>query len=891
MSLEKALSRFEANELGNLQIAESRRVSKVKNLNANQDKLLEQLSAFSTSIAEERIASAKDRIKKEVAEASALAIEEDLEKIENEGINPIPKEEQQEFENDKTTLQLNDGATKIAAKAAMDNGSTFQDAQKITNLSGWALYAYTSRKSEIAGRNYKAWMEGQMLENDELVVNLDGKEFKPNQAKTIEEKQAAMKALRQQFLIDNELTGINRRLLAQKGGFYEQASLAHSEIMTSFRKQDAIEKSFLIKKDAIETFKSDQNYTSLYTSLLTTVDKDGNRLTHSQALDEADKIIKEEMKLDKFNSKELIDLGNQIVTHPQTGKPVPFKEAWPNRYAQLEVDLIEADKENNDNYIQERKNRFQEDEAAVLEEIQKQLDADPALVDSAFIERLTNQLYGKHIGFKSQMLEDFKKYSAPNQQAFKLQESEIKDLIAKNKLTDEKLKTFDPRLQVKYKKEAALITTQTSKSNALHLKHLDSLVTHEVKARYQSGFAAGEEATQAWLKGEYANHLNIAILNEIEDPDKYALAKTQETWAAFVANENNFDPAKGIIVPGFSHSAEELKKIDTKIKVDSKTRLDTNTFLKNNKDIVSIFTPEKIGGLISRDKAITTLKSYQQNPKDFDWPVEVDVLFETLPEGSGKTKADIMNDIAKAHGLPDLGDSEAIKKIASVCTKEDQVSWTNNWFTGCRNLAKIAYTSGETNISFIPEGEIFEEYSQITGFSVSELSAGMELFEAYPQLGEAYGIKSETGEVDWNRAGLALAHIWNQTGKGFQMGADAYKQVWDVVTGRLGQFAGDAREEWGQMIDEHIETGHDKNLELGKQLSGAAAGEWLAEVLKEGGVASSKWLSDRFNDVVESILDVGELPKLDEYQLHSLNMKAYSLSGDSNDLQQLERPR
>ena len=97
MSLQQALSRFEENELGVQNTAINRASNKVESERQRDSRSLQALTKFSSTLSEELVASSKDRIKKEVAEAKALAIEEDFEKIENEGLDPVPPQERQDF--------------------------------------------------------------------------------------------------------------------------------------------------------------------------------------------------------------------------------------------------------------------------------------------------------------------------------------------------------------------------------------------------------------------------------------------------------------------------------------------------------------------------------------------------------------------------------------------------------------------------------------------------------------------------------------------------------------------------------------------------------------------------------------------------------------------------
>ena len=162
-------------------------------------------------------------IEDEKERGKLLAIEEDFETQEGEGILNIPIEEQEEYYANKEGIKANKKELNEEANKVIEEGGSYQDANDVSNLSGWALYSYVQQKSKIAADNYEDWLKGEMNNNDTLKLNVNGVEFTPSTAETLDQKNVAMKALRRQYVRDNELLDVNRSLLADpEVGFYDK---------------------------------------------------------------------------------------------------------------------------------------------------------------------------------------------------------------------------------------------------------------------------------------------------------------------------------------------------------------------------------------------------------------------------------------------------------------------------------------------------------------------------------------------------------------------------------------------------------------------------------------------------------------------------------------------
>jgi hypothetical protein len=876
MGIQRALSRFEENELGRVSTAQTRRTASVQSQDVAQDRLIASLSTFSTKLAEDRIAESKERIKKEVAEAKALAIEQDFELIENEGIDPIPQADRESFENDKFVLQHNHAATKEATRVALDNGATFDDSQKIASLSGWALYAYTSQKAEIAGSNYKAWLEGEMTRDSETMVNLDGQSFPVNQAKTLRQKQAAMKVLRQKFLIDNDLINVRRELLAQENGFYDKAKTAHSDVMSAYIKQDSIERSFEIKQKAIKAFKSSKNYNDLYTSLLTTVDENNKPLSREKALDEVHEIIKEEMLNDDFQEADLERLGEQEILDPNTGLPIKIKDKWPNRFKKLEREMVEADKKNNEIAEQKKENRFKEDEATVIDAIGELARTDPDKIDNKYLETKAAELAAQHPGFKSDKLENYIKFGAPDAKTLAIQEGEIKDLISKGLLTPARLAQFDVRHQVTYRQQAELIGKVNSREQQKHVDAMKDLV------EFNAGVTAMESKHPSvglmvdFMQNKYRQELAKAI--EADDPNPSETAYTiASTW--FNDRLDTLMPVQeeGYVVPNTPKPAE-IKKNEKAIHNENKRQ--HNLIKKHGK---KIFLPDNINKLITQKELTEALERYNENgPLGYQYPGEINRLFRHYGNPrKGIGKFEIMNQVLEASGLPALGEKPpSIEKIDANTTKADQVSLdTGNPWTSSRVLASVAARSQTPNVELVPngQGEAIFQVAEQSGLPFGESAAAYEFLVTNPTIGKKLGVTpAEDGSVDWDRFGLAIMIL------GSNLKDDAI-DTFESIPGITPDPETDIGKQSGEALINMFESipgiTPDPETDLGKQVGDKIVDTAVdvRDSVVEGFTNLQQIITESINEFSESII-------LTEEQKNELAVSAWKYSGDPMDL-------
>lgn len=270
------------------------------------------------------------------------AIEEDLESKDQTGTTQIPEEDVVEYNANKTTLIEGKKDLNNVANDVLEKGGSFQEASQVSNLSGWALYSYVQQKSKIAADGYQDWLKGEMINNESIQLEVNGKTFTPSTAETLEQKAVAIKALRRQYIIEQNLTDVNRALLDDpEVGFYDKVQGAHNSIMKQYTKDDAIEKGFEARIKAKDDFIVNKNFAALLGDIKITADKDGNAYTRAEALDEAFDIMKDAVLNGEITLEQLQAIKNEeiIVNGEKT-----TVGRWKTRWRDLETELAEEAK-------------------------------------------------------------------------------------------------------------------------------------------------------------------------------------------------------------------------------------------------------------------------------------------------------------------------------------------------------------------------------------------------------------------------------------------------------------------------------------------------------------------------------------------------------------------
>ena len=301
---------------------------------------LKAISQFSTTLDGFIKSKVDKQIEEDKLKGKLAAIEQDMESREVTGKSLISQEEIFDYDANKQTLLDSKKKLNTVANDVLEEGGSFQQADEISNLSGWALYSFVQQKSKIAADGYEDWLKGEMQNNDSIELEANGTTFTPSTAETLDQRNIALKALRRQYLIEQNLTDVNRALLDdQEVGFYDKVQNAHSTIMKGYEKDDAIEKSFTIRTNAINEFAIDKDFESLLGTIKRTVDDNGNNYNRKEALDETFKILESLAKTGQLTLEDLEAIQNQEIEID--GKPYKVGR-WKTRWLELADELQKA---------------------------------------------------------------------------------------------------------------------------------------------------------------------------------------------------------------------------------------------------------------------------------------------------------------------------------------------------------------------------------------------------------------------------------------------------------------------------------------------------------------------------------------------------------------------
>jgi len=344
MSYSQVLRGLAAGEEANLNRVErndSRALSEMKEQGLAR---LKSISNFSNTLDQFIQKKVDKQIEDDKLTGKLKAIEEDLESKDQTGTTQIPEESRQEYLTDKETVITGKKQFNQVANNIIEQGGSFEEADSVSNLSGWALYSYVQQKSKTAADGYEDWLAGEMQSNESLQLEVNGVTFTPSTAETLDQKAVAMKALRRQYIIENNLLDVNRALLDDKEvGFYDKVQSAHSKLTKQYETDKDIDDGIKTRTDAVEQFIVNKDFELLLGEIKRTRKPDGSSYNYNrkEALDETFKILKGLALSGDITVEELAELQEQEITiNGETYKA----GRWRKRWAQLALDITDAKK-------------------------------------------------------------------------------------------------------------------------------------------------------------------------------------------------------------------------------------------------------------------------------------------------------------------------------------------------------------------------------------------------------------------------------------------------------------------------------------------------------------------------------------------------------------------
>jgi len=342
MSLRNVLNNLTQGEETNAERARRFGEATIQNERQRDLETLDAFKGFSSKLDQ----FVQDKYKRDDAQLQAdmelKVAEEHLEAKEQTGNPNISEEDNLKYIQDKESILGNEKDLAKAANSALDQGATFQEAKQIHNLSGAALYYYVRAKSKIAADGYDDWITGEMKNNSTLKLEANGIEFTPQTADTLEQKKIAMKALRREYMRQNDLGSVNPSLLNDETvGFYDKAISSHNTLYKKYEKDDSIKTGIDDRLEAVNQFKIDKDFESLMGKIKITANEEGEGFSYSDALDETFEVMKDAVLNGDITLEELQAIKDQEII--VDGKKTTVGR-WKTRWRELETELADEAK-------------------------------------------------------------------------------------------------------------------------------------------------------------------------------------------------------------------------------------------------------------------------------------------------------------------------------------------------------------------------------------------------------------------------------------------------------------------------------------------------------------------------------------------------------------------
>ena len=342
MSLRNVLNNLTQGEQTNAERARRFDEATIQNERQRDLETLDAFKGFSSKLDQ----FVQDKYKRDDAQLQAdmelKVAEEHLEAKEQTGNPNISEEDNLKYIQDKESILGNEKDLAKAANSALDQGATFQEAKQIHNLSGAALYYYVRAKSKIAADGYEDWITGEMKNNSTLKLEANGIEFTPQTAETLEQKKIAMKALRREYMRQNDLGSVNPSLLNDESvGFYDKAITSHNTLYKKYEKDDSIKTGIDDRLEAVNQFKIDKDFESLMGKIKITANEEGEGFSYSDALDETFEVMKDAVLNGDITLEELQAIKDQEII--VDGKKTTVGR-WKTRWRNLETELADEAK-------------------------------------------------------------------------------------------------------------------------------------------------------------------------------------------------------------------------------------------------------------------------------------------------------------------------------------------------------------------------------------------------------------------------------------------------------------------------------------------------------------------------------------------------------------------
>ena len=699
MSLENVLSRLESNEnrfinLSNQYGQEALRLAEKESKNR-----IDSISEFSNTLSEELVRRKKLENERLEKEGKIDAIEEEMDRYEKDGSTGVSIEEKNNYYAGVEQLKEIKTAFDSASLEVLDQGGSFTESKQVKEMSGFRLYGHVKQKAISAGENYKDWMEGQMLNNEDIEITYRGRTFTPNKAESLAEKSVAMKALRRKYLDERGLLGVNRILLGDH--FYDKALSAHREIMSGYEEQEAIEDGFITEEQARKEFSADKDFVSYISTMASTKDKDGNLRHRRGALDLAFKMMKDEADIGRLSMTDLKKIEDQEIMI--NGKSVRIGDHWEGRFLKFREQLADENRTNWEADKAERKVKAEQLEEKGIQWILDNIDKATPQDFRHIREKVAN------FGYKTERLDRIEETLGATALANNDMEAKFKSLFEMNLLTAEMVKNAPAKLQAKWVPLAVQQDKLRSKSSGYkkELKSLEEEIKLKVKTRPDGDLGAtptlvAKELQQIFLKKAWNYHQL-----EIDSPVERALLETKKHYLEN-GGDGKDENGRYYVSKGLGQLGK-FKNFEDAIYSKNKDR--NQSIIQREIDISKAVIDKGLQKVLTSAEDMFTKAEAESWGEGYGQPGwEVSPLVQYYHRKYSIPVFEIINKQREAHGLTELKPPDHYRQVIEKVDPALRSLMSSNSYSPNQS-ARVLSSTGEFIPGLIPEekGEVVEK--------------------------------------------------------------------------------------------------------------------------------------------------------------------------------------
>ena len=417
---------------------------------------------FSKSLMEYGVEEQKKKNEGEMQEGIAMAYTDGLSEEETQGL-----------ENFEAQLASDDQETQAAGGLVFEQTGNYEVSSRVKNLSGWRQYGYQQGMAQRAGEEYSGYVQAAMENDTETEITVDGRTFTPATANGAAEVQAAMAAVRNNFIKEYGLIGTDVAVLNKYA--FPSMRKAESSLSQEFNERYASDESYAEQQEAMSTFQADGNFGALVQRLSNTQDDSGKRLGNRGAHKMAKEYLSASIANGNINEDQARAIEGQRVPWDKKGRT--FGELYPN----LARDAIREANKFDRAEAQLEKEAMDEAMSAREAELYQEIMDNSGKYTKDDIEAFQKEFF-ETFKQKSDLLSDAaKNYSADAQQQ-KEQREFLLELQATGRLLPRHLKGIHPEIAQQFS-GSAQANKQARGPSGSYKKSLDAIAHTVKKAR------------------------------------------------------------------------------------------------------------------------------------------------------------------------------------------------------------------------------------------------------------------------------------------------------------------------------------------------------------------------------------------------------------------------